>query len=76
MQLVQGREDRANNQNMFLYNLLEKTPKMALHPLLFLSSVLAIRYQMLAIPWADWWDFVVQQLPAFYNLSNVVEASI
>lgn len=76
MRPVQRSEDRASNQNMFLYNLIGKTPKMALHPVLFSSSVLAIRCQMLVILWADWWDFVVQQLPAFYNLSNVGEASI
>lgn len=49
---------------------------MAVHPVLFLSSVLAIRYQMSVILWADWGDFVVRQLPAFYDLSDVVEASI
>lgn len=67
--LVQRREDRANHQNRFLYEFTGRTPNMAVHPVLFLSSFLVIL-------WADWGDFVVRQLPACYDLSDVVEASI
>lgn len=49
---------------------------MAMHLIVFLSSVLAIRYQMLVILWADGKDSVVRQMPACYYLSDVVEASI
>lgn len=48
---------------------------MAIYPILF-YSVLAIHYQMLVISVGWPLGFVVQQVPAFYNLSDVVEASI
>lgn len=66
---------QAKNQNIPLSYLMGRAPKMAIYPILF-YSVLAIHYQMLVISVGWPLGFVVQQVPAFYNLSDVVEASI